>query len=99
MRQQNVGACAEASPYCFGLAKSLAGFSQTSLMFSFLKMVSTPHAVTKCGVAAGRPAFVGELSPALYWLICTGPPCRNITNIGVNKISVPAMISLIFAKN
>jgi hypothetical protein len=68
-------------------------------MFSFLKMVSAPHAVTKYGVAAGRPAFVGELSPALYRLICTGLPCRNITNIGVNKISVPTKISLIFTKN
>jgi hypothetical protein len=33
MRQQNVGACSEASPYCFGQAKSeVAGFSQTSMM-------------------------------------------------------------------
>jgi hypothetical protein len=24
---------------------------------------------------------MGGLSPALYRLICTGPPCRNITNI------------------
>jgi hypothetical protein len=97
--KQNVGACAEASPYCFGLAKSaVAGFSQTSLMFSFLKMVSSPHAVTKCVVAADRPAFVGGLSPKLYRLICTGPPSRNITNIGVDKILVPAKISLIFTK-
>jgi len=95
MRQQNVEACAEASPYCFGPAKSaVAGFSQTSLMFSFLKMLSSPHAVTKCGVAAGRPAFMGGLSPALYRLICTSPPCRNVTNIGVDKMSAPAKISL-----
>ncbi len=37
-----------ASSYCFGPAKSaVAGFSQTSLMFSSLKMLSSPHAVTK----------------------------------------------------
>jgi hypothetical protein len=67
MHQQNVGACAEASSCCFGLAKSaIAGFFQTSLMFSFLNMLSSPHAVNKCGVAAGCPAFMGGLSPALY---------------------------------
>jgi hypothetical protein len=42
--------------------------------------------------------FIGGLSPALHWLMCTGPPCRNVTNIGVDKIWVPAKISLIFAK-
>jgi hypothetical protein len=99
MRGKILGACVGDSPYCFGLAKSTVdGFSQTSLMFSFLKMLSSPHAVTKCGIAAGRPAFMGGLSPALYRLICTGPPCRNITNIGVDKILAPPKISLIFAK-
>jgi hypothetical protein len=78
MHQQNVGACSEASSYWFGLAESaVAGFFQTSLMFSSLNMLSSPHAVTKCGVAAGCPSFMGGLSPALYWLICTSPPCRN----------------------
>jgi hypothetical protein len=67
-------------------------------MFSSLKMLSSSHAVTKYGVAAGRPAFMGGLSPALYRLIFTGPPCRNVTNIGVNKILAPAKIPLIFAK-
>jgi hypothetical protein len=79
-RRQNVGACAEASLYCFGPAKSAAAdFSQTSLMFSYfsLKMLYSPYAVTKCAVATGRPAFMGGLSPALYWLICTGPLCRK----------------------
>jgi hypothetical protein len=67
MHQQNVATCAVASLYCFGLAKSaVAGFSKTSLMFSFLKMLSPPYAVTKCDVATGRPAFKGRLSPALY---------------------------------
>jgi hypothetical protein len=65
MRQQNVGACAEASPYCFGLAKSAETGSHQDL------------AGTKCGVAAGCPTFMGRLSPPLYWLICTGQPCRK----------------------
>jgi hypothetical protein len=78
MSQQNVGACAGASPYCFGPAKSAAaGFSQTSLMFSSLKMLSSPHEVTKCGVAAGHPALMVGLSPALYRLIYTSLPCRK----------------------
>jgi hypothetical protein len=78
MHQQNVGACSEASSYWFGPAESaVAGFFQTSLMFSSLNMLSSPHAVTKCGVATGCPAFMRGLSPALYRLICTGPPCRN----------------------
>jgi hypothetical protein len=78
--RQNVGAFAEASPYCFGQAKfAAADFSQTSLMFSSfsLKMLCSPRAVTKCAVAAGHPAFMGGLSPALYRCICTGPPCRK----------------------
>jgi hypothetical protein len=29
---------------------------------------------------------------------CTGLPCRNVTNIGVEKMSAPAKISLIFPK-
>jgi hypothetical protein len=37
-----------ASSYCFNPAKSaVAGFSQTSLMLSSLKMLSSPHEVTK----------------------------------------------------
>jgi hypothetical protein len=71
-----------------------------SLMFSFfsLKMLCFPRAVTKCVVAACRSAFMGRLSPALYRLICTGRHAENVTNIGVDKISAPAKISLIFAK-
>jgi hypothetical protein len=79
--RQNVGACAEASPYCFGLAKSAAAeFSQTSPMFSYfsLKMLHSPRAINICAVAAVCPAFMGGHSwPALYRLICTGPPCRK----------------------
>ncbi len=67
--RQNVGACAEASPYCFGPAESAAAdFSQTSLMFLYfsLKTLISPRALTKCAVAAGRPDFMGRLSPTLY---------------------------------
>jgi hypothetical protein len=67
--RQNVGTCAEASPYCFGPAESAAAdFSQTSMMFSYfsLKTLISPRALTKCAVAAGRPAFMGRLSPTLY---------------------------------
>ncbi len=52
------------------------------------------HAVAKCGVASGRPAFMGGLSPALYRPAMQ----KNVTNIGIDKISAPAKISLIFAK-
>ena len=55
----------------------------------FLEDVVLSHVVTKCGVAAGRPAFMGGLSPALYRLIDTGPPCRNVTNIGIDKTLAP----------
>ena len=73
---QNVGTCAEALPYCFGPAESAAAaFSQTSLMFSYFsqKVLIPPHAVAKCAVAAGRPAFIDGLSPALYRLIVPAP--------------------------
>jgi hypothetical protein len=88
-------------PYCFSLAESAAAdFSQTSLTFSYfsLKVLLSPHAVNMCPVAAGRPAFIGRLSPALYWLICTSPHAENVTNIGVNKSWASAKISLILAK-
>jgi hypothetical protein len=65
-------ACAEASPYCFGLAESTAAdFSQTTLMFSYFsqKVLIPPRAVTKWTVAAGHPAFMGRLSPARCRLI------------------------------
>ncbi len=40
-------------------------------MFSYfsLKVLIPPCAVAKCAVAAGRPAFMGRLSPALYQLV------------------------------
>jgi hypothetical protein len=37
-------------------------------------------------------------SPALYWLIVPARHAENVTYIGVNKILVPAKISLIFTK-
>jgi hypothetical protein len=57
-----------------------------------------PRAVAKCGVAYGHPAFMSGLSPALYRLIVPARHAENVTNIGVDKITAPAKISLIFAK-
>jgi hypothetical protein len=73
------------------LAESTAAdFSQTLLKISFVfQMVLIPlHAVTKCGVASGRPAFMGGLSPALYRLIVLARHAENVTNFGVDKILV-----------
>jgi hypothetical protein len=69
-------------------------------MFSYIsqKVLIPPHAVAKCAVAAGRPAFMGGLSPALYQLIVPARHAENVTNSGVDKILAPAKISLIFAK-
>jgi hypothetical protein len=101
MRRQNVGACVEVSPYCFGLAKSAAAdFSQASLMFSYfsLKMSYSPR--------AGPSVFL-PLAALLLWadslLHHTGlfvPACHveNVTNIGIDKILAPAKILQIFAK-
>jgi hypothetical protein len=68
--EQNVGTCAEASPYCFGQTESAAtDFSQTSLMFPYIsqKVLIPPRAVTKCAVA---------LAALLLWMDslthCTG---------------------------
>jgi hypothetical protein len=44
------------------------------------------------------PLFLRADSLALYQLICTGPPCRKLTDIGVDKSWASAKISLIFAK-
>ncbi len=75
-------------------------FSQTSLMIYYIsqKVMIPPHAVAKCAVASGRPAFMGGLSPALYRLVVPAGHAENVTNIGVDKILAPAKISLIFAK-
>jgi hypothetical protein len=94
-RRQNVGVCAEASPYCFGPAKSAAAdYSRTSLMFSYfsLKMLYSPCSVTKCAVATGHPAFMGGLSPALYRLFVPAHYAENVTNIGVDKILTTAKL-------
>jgi hypothetical protein len=56
----------------FGSAESTAAdFSQTSLMISYVsqKVLIPSHAVPKCGVASGCPAFMGGLSPAPYRLV------------------------------
>jgi hypothetical protein len=86
--QQNVGACVEASPYCFGPAESAAAdFSLTSLMFSHFSqtVLIPPRVVAKFALAAGRTAFMGGLSPALYQLIVPARHAENVTNIGVRQ--------------
>jgi hypothetical protein len=80
-------------PLLFGLAESTAAdFSQTLLKISFISqmVLIPPHAVAKCGVASGRPAFIGGLSPALYGLIVPAGHAENVTNFGAKKISVSA---------
>ena len=80
-------------PLTGGSAESTAAdFSQTSLKISYLSlMVLIPlHAVTKCGVASGRPAFMGGLSPVPYRLIVQARHAENITNFGADKISASA---------
>ena len=92
-RRQNVGACAEASPYCFGPAESTAAdFSQTSLMFSYIsqKVLIPPHAVAKCAAATCGPASKGGLSPTLYRLIVPAHHAENVTNFGIDKILASA---------
>jgi len=69
-------------------------------MFSYFsqKVLIPPRALTKCAVAAGRPALMGGLSPALYRFIVLARHAENVTNIGIDKILAPSKISLIFAK-
>jgi hypothetical protein len=77
-------------PLLFGSAESTAAdFSQTSLKISYVSlMVLIPlHAVAKCGVASGRPAFMGGLSLVLYRLIVPAHHAENVTNFGTDKIS------------
>ncbi len=75
-------------PLLFGSAESAAAdFSQTSLKISYVsQMVLIPvHAVAKCGVASGGPAFMGGLSPVLYQLIVPVRHAENVTNFGADK--------------
>jgi hypothetical protein len=44
------------------------------------------HAVAKCGVASGCPAFMGRLSPVLYRLVVPARHAENVTNLGADKI-------------
>jgi hypothetical protein len=54
-------------------------------------MVLIPlHAVAKCGVGSGCPAFMGRLSPILYQLILLARHAENVTNIGANEILATA---------
>jgi len=80
-------------PLLFGLAESTAtDFSQTSLKISYvsLMVLLSLHAVAKCGVASGRPAFMGGVSPVLYRLIVPARHAENVTNFGADKISALA---------
>jgi hypothetical protein len=81
LRQQNVGA-----------ESTAADFSQTLLKISYVSlMVLIPlNAVAKCGVASGRPAFMGGLSPALYQLVVPACHIENVTDFGADKISASA---------
>jgi hypothetical protein len=85
-----------ASPYCLAWQSP----QQLTSLISYVskKVLIPPHAVAKCVVATGRPAFIGGLSPALYWFIVLACHAENVTNIGINKILAPTKISLIFAK-
>jgi hypothetical protein len=77
----------------FGSAESTAAdFSQTSLKISYVSqmVLLSLHAVAKCGVASGRPAFMGKFSPVLYRLIVPACHAENVTNFGADKISASA---------
>jgi hypothetical protein len=77
----------------FGSAEpTAADFSQTLLMISYIsqKVLIPSHAVTKCGVASGHPAFMGELSPVPYRLVVPARHTENITNFCADKILTPA---------
>jgi len=50
-------------------------------------MLLSLHAVAKCGVASGRPAFIGGLSHVLYLLIVPACHAENVTNFGADKMS------------
>jgi hypothetical protein len=65
-------------------------------MLSFVSqtvLLIPQHAVAKCGVACGRPAFMGGLSPALFQLLV---PASQI--LAPTKYPRPPKISLILAK-
>ncbi len=77
----------------FGPAESTAAdFSQTPLKISYvsLMVLLSVHAVVKCVVASSCPAFMGGLSPVLYWLIVLAHYAENVTNFGADKISASA---------
>jgi hypothetical protein len=77
----------------FGSAENTAAdFSQTSLKLSYvsLMVLLSFHAVAKCGVASGHPAFMSGLSPVLYRLIVPARHAKNVTNFGADKILAPA---------
>jgi hypothetical protein len=97
--RQNVGADAEESPYCLAW-HSPQLLTQTSLKISYvsLTVLISLHALPKCGVASGCPAFMGGLSPVPYRLAVPVHHAENITNFGADKISASALISPFFTE-
>jgi hypothetical protein len=85
-RRQNVGTDAEESSY--SAESTAADYSQTSLKISYvsLMVLLSLHAVAKCGIVSGRPAFMGGLSPILYRLIVPARHAENVTDFGADKI-------------
>jgi hypothetical protein len=80
-------------PSLLGSAESTAAdFSQAPLKISYISLMVllSLHAVVKCGVASRRLAFMGRLSPVLYWLIVLARHSENITHFGADKISASA---------
>jgi hypothetical protein len=49
------------------------------------KVLISSHAVAKYGDASAHPAFMGRLSPALYWLVVPAHHAENVTNFGVRQ--------------
>jgi hypothetical protein len=82
-------------PLLFGSAESTAAdFSKTSLKISYVSwMVSLSlHAVAKCGVASGRPAFMGGLSPVLHRLIVQAAMLKTSQILAPTKYRCPPKI-------
>jgi hypothetical protein len=68
----------EASPHCFGLAKSTVADSSLPLLVFSLKMMSPSRVAAECKAAACRPAYMSGLPPALSRPGCTGPPSQKV---------------------
>jgi hypothetical protein len=97
-RQQNLGvdkklAQMQKSPLTVWLGRVHSCWLLPDLAEDILRFpdgVALFHAVAKCGVASGRPAFMGGLSPVLYQLIVPARHAENVTNFGADKILASA---------